>query len=220
MYEERGLPYSKFIGCMRKSLTETQYRGKTKCFRSTLCVVGLLGNTADWYAKQFWYIYIVMQPQIKPAWKKTLALVRRLSAKLVSTFVDRGCRMFCAMDPYSRHSFFQVGLQLYPRGWVDPVNAYRLTYRSSIYHKPWYIGPCTSNLMEGKYCGTVLQFPSCVRIPNTGRKYNVVTVYWWHHGTAVVKALCYKPAGCRFETRWGDWIFPSGRTRPWVSLSL
>jgi hypothetical protein len=26
-------------------------------------------------------------------------------------------------------------------------------------------------------------------------------------GGVVVKALCYKPEGRRFETRWGDWIF-------------
>jgi hypothetical protein len=44
-------------------------------------------------------------------------------------------------------------------------------------------------------------------------------------GCEVVKALCYKAEGRRFETRWGEWIFfnlphPSGRTRPWGSLSL
>jgi hypothetical protein len=37
-------------------------------------------------------------------------------------------------------------------------------------------------------------------------------------GSAVVKALCYKPEGCGLETRWGERIsfnLPSGRTRPW-----
>jgi hypothetical protein len=26
-------------------------------------------------------------------------------------------------------------------------------------------------------------------------------------GSIVVKALCYKPGGCRFETQWGEWVF-------------
>jgi hypothetical protein len=56
---------------------------------------------------------------------------RRLYAKLVPTFADRGCRVVSATDPYSRilgsldwscYYFFQVDLQLYSRGWVDPWN--------------------------------------------------------------------------------------------------
>jgi hypothetical protein len=55
---------------------------------------------------------------------------RRLSAKLVPTFEDRGCRVVSATDPHcrivgfldrSRYFFFQVAPQLYSRGWVDPV---------------------------------------------------------------------------------------------------
>jgi hypothetical protein len=55
---------------------------------------------------------------------------RRLSAKLVSTFADRGCRVVSATDPHnrilgfldrSRYYFFQVAPQLYSRGWMDPV---------------------------------------------------------------------------------------------------
>jgi hypothetical protein len=55
---------------------------------------------------------------------------RSLSAKSVPTFVDRGCRVVSATDPYcrifwfldrSRCFFFQVTLQLYSQGWVDPV---------------------------------------------------------------------------------------------------
>jgi hypothetical protein len=50
---------------------------------------------------------------------------RRLSAKLMSTLVDRGCRMVRATNPYahilgfldqSRYFFFQVTPQLYSRG--------------------------------------------------------------------------------------------------------
>jgi hypothetical protein len=55
---------------------------------------------------------------------------RRLLAKLVLTFADRGCRVICATDPHgrilgfldrSRYYVFQVTPQLYSRGWVDPV---------------------------------------------------------------------------------------------------
>jgi hypothetical protein len=55
---------------------------------------------------------------------------RRFSAKLVSTFADRGCRVVSAADPYGRNLdvldrrcnfLFEVAPQLYSRGWVDPV---------------------------------------------------------------------------------------------------
>jgi hypothetical protein len=44
-------------------------------------------------------------------------------------------------------------------------------------------------------------------------------------GSAVVKALSYKPEGHGFETRRGEWIVfnlpnPSDRTRPWGLLGL
>jgi hypothetical protein len=41
--------------------------------------------------------------------------------------------------------------------------------------------------------------------------------------SVVVKALCYKPEGRGFDTRWGEFLnLPnsSGRTRPWGLLSL
>jgi hypothetical protein len=50
---------------------------------------------------------------------------RRLSAKLVPTFADRGCRVVSVTDPQgrilgfldrSRYFFFQVAPQLYSRG--------------------------------------------------------------------------------------------------------
>jgi hypothetical protein len=55
---------------------------------------------------------------------------RRLSAKLVPTFADRGCHVVSTTDfnyhflgllDRSRYFFFQVAPQLYWRGWVDPV---------------------------------------------------------------------------------------------------
>jgi hypothetical protein len=53
----------------------------------------------------------------------------RLSAKVVSTFADRGCHVVSAADPHgrvlgfldrSRCFFFQAAPHLYSRGWVDP----------------------------------------------------------------------------------------------------
>jgi hypothetical protein len=50
---------------------------------------------------------------------------RRLSAKLVATFADRGCHVVSVTDPYgrilgfqgrSRYFFFQVAPQLHSRG--------------------------------------------------------------------------------------------------------
>jgi hypothetical protein len=41
--------------------------------------------------------------------------------------------------------------------------------------------------------------------------------------SVVVKALCYKPEGRGFDSRWGEFLnLPnsSGRTRPWGLLSL
>jgi hypothetical protein len=55
---------------------------------------------------------------------------RRLSAKWLPTFTDRGCHMVSVTDPYvrilgfldrSRYLFYQVAPQLYSRDWVDPV---------------------------------------------------------------------------------------------------
>jgi hypothetical protein len=51
-------------------------------------------------------------------------------AKLVQTFVERGCYVVSVTDPYGRilgfldwsyYLFFQIAPQLYSRGWVDPV---------------------------------------------------------------------------------------------------
>jgi hypothetical protein len=54
---------------------------------------------------------------------------RRLSAKLVPTFADRGCHVSAWRIPYGRilgfldrsRYIFLVAPQLYSRGWVDPV---------------------------------------------------------------------------------------------------
>jgi hypothetical protein len=55
---------------------------------------------------------------------------RRLSAKLVPTFADKGCHMVSVTDPYchilgfldrNRYSFFPVAPQLHSWGWVNSV---------------------------------------------------------------------------------------------------
>jgi hypothetical protein len=55
---------------------------------------------------------------------------RRLSAKLVPAFADRGCCMVSTMNrcdhilsfpDWSHYFFYQVAPQLYSRDWVDPV---------------------------------------------------------------------------------------------------
>jgi hypothetical protein len=62
--------------------------------------------------------------------KRNIPSDRRLSAKLVPTFADSGCRVVSATDPNgriigflgrSRYYFFQVAPQLYSRVWVDHV---------------------------------------------------------------------------------------------------
>jgi hypothetical protein len=79
--------------------------------------------------------------KVKKSWQmkqtNSMALVRKqqptdrhLSANLVTTFADRGCRVVRETDPHghilrfidqSHYYIFQVAPQLYSRGWVDPV---------------------------------------------------------------------------------------------------
>jgi hypothetical protein len=44
---------------------------------------------------------------------------------------------------------------------------------------------------------------SVCSIPNLG----LLNIYLGARGSLVVNALCYKPEGRRFETRWGELIF-------------
>jgi hypothetical protein len=55
---------------------------------------------------------------------------RSVSAKLMKTFADEGCRVDSVTEPYGRnfgflgrcsYFFFQVAPQLYLQGWMDPV---------------------------------------------------------------------------------------------------
>jgi hypothetical protein len=78
---------------------------------------------------------IISKEKLQTPWPKSASELyrpshRRLLAKLVPTFADRGCHMVSVTDPYgrilgfpdlSRYFFFQVAPQLYSRSWVDPV---------------------------------------------------------------------------------------------------
>jgi hypothetical protein len=65
---------------------------------------------------------------------------RRLSAKLVPTYDDRGCYVVSVTDPNGRilgfldwtRYFFEVAPQLYSGGWVDPVTDPLLLRKSGI----------------------------------------------------------------------------------------
>jgi hypothetical protein len=69
--------------------------------------------------------YITKTNSVALVRNRTIPSDRRLPAKLVPTFEDRGCRVVSATDPHgrilgfldwSRYYFFQVAPQLYSRG--------------------------------------------------------------------------------------------------------
>jgi hypothetical protein len=80
---------------------------------------------------------------------------RRLSATLVPTSADRWCRVVSVTDLYgrilgfldrSRYFFFQVALQLYSWGWVDPVPGTLLLRKSgSAGNRTWTSGSVARN---------------------------------------------------------------------------
>jgi hypothetical protein len=90
----------------------------------------------------FWTVINKQKQTNSVVWvrERTIPSDRRLSAKLLQTFADRGCHVVSVMDPYgrildfqdrSRYFFFQVAPQLYSRGWVDPVTDPLLLRKSS-----------------------------------------------------------------------------------------
>jgi hypothetical protein len=77
---------------------------------------------------------------------------RRLPAKLVPNFADRGCHVVIVADPYGRilgfldrirYLFFQVAPQLYSRGWMDPVS------------EPLLLSKSGSSWNRTRICGSV-----------------------------------------------------------------
>jgi hypothetical protein len=101
------------------------------------------------YSMYFWNLYTLYHTQLglwtstiqglcykqQTPWPESMDELYRpsddcLLTKLVSTLADGGCYMVSVTDPYSRivefldrsrYFFFQVALQLYSWGWVDPV---------------------------------------------------------------------------------------------------
>jgi hypothetical protein len=98
-------------------------------------IILILGHSKNFFPSRF------SSRKKKKKKKKSVAWVckqsiptsnRRLSAKLVPTFADRGCHVVSVAVPYghildfldqSRYFFFQVAPQLYSGGWVDPAMA-------------------------------------------------------------------------------------------------
>jgi hypothetical protein len=75
---------------------------------------------------------------------------------------------------------------------------------------------------EESPCGFTANIQNNIKLHNV---YNTLHTIWMMGacGSVVVKALCYKPEGHGFETRWGEFLNvpnPSGRIRPRGSLSL
>jgi hypothetical protein len=109
---------------LREMITIKQYTTLSSCFIISKLLMRRMG-LIKWYQtknKQ------TLWPQ--SAWALYLPKDRRLSAKLVPTFADRECHVVSVTGFYgrilsfldqSRYLFFQVALQLYSRGWVDPV---------------------------------------------------------------------------------------------------
>jgi hypothetical protein len=126
---------------------------------------------------------------------------RRLSAKLVPTFADRGCHVVRRTLGFLDR-MRNLWRQLYIRIVFSPVHTFKKQRHF------WKIADHSAHkwslievVSEYKVGGWEIGYCSTVR-----------------------GALCYKPEGHGFDTRWCD-IFltlpsPSGRTRPWGLLSL
>jgi hypothetical protein len=104
-------------------------------------------------------------------------------------FVESGCHVVNVTDPYgrilgfldrSRYRFFQAAPQLYSRDCVDPVPDALLLRKSG------NAGNRTRTFGSVRHCYVIKRLLTVV----TGARDNLV-----------VKALCYKSQGRRFETR-------------------
>jgi hypothetical protein len=92
---------------------------------------------------------------------------RHLSAKLVSTFADRRCRVVSAKDPHgciliflhwSQYYFFQVAAQLYSHGWEDPIpDSLLLRKYGSAWNRTRGLWICSQKLwpLNQRWCGPI-----------------------------------------------------------------
>jgi hypothetical protein len=96
-----------------------------------------------------------------------------------------------------------------PTGTQTPIpqssNPYPVTiltelsqFTTSILHCFKYREQCCENMTGCKQVNG---------IPPNARTLGTTTIPRGARGSVVVKALCYKLEGRRFETRWGEWIF-------------
>jgi hypothetical protein len=87
------------------------------------------GTTRIEVSTELWILLLLLllllTPWPEPARELCRPSDKRLSAKLVPPFADRGCQVVSVTDPYdrnlsfldwSRYYFFQVASQLYSRG--------------------------------------------------------------------------------------------------------
>jgi hypothetical protein len=67
----------------------------------------------------------------------------------------------------------------------------------------YFGGTCYLSLQHGRAMCT-----GCLFISFSFFNFYLLSIYVFAtHSSVVVKALCSKPEGRRFETRWGEWIF-------------
>jgi hypothetical protein len=121
-------PYSPSWLCIKYRDNEEQCRSENvtsklwkETINSIMPVVSLFG-TGNCLLLSFWETIKLHGELHRPT-------DRRLSAKLVPTFSDRGCHVVSATDPTAvnlgfldrSHYFLEIAPQLSSRGWVDPV---------------------------------------------------------------------------------------------------
>jgi hypothetical protein len=109
-------------------IRQTNKRAKTLLRTKDCCTYSLLHAQQDALTHNKEKQKQIPWPQ--PASELYRPSDRRLSTKLVPIFVDRGCRVVSASDPYGlflgfldqcSYFFFQATPQLHSRGLVDPV---------------------------------------------------------------------------------------------------
>jgi hypothetical protein len=96
-------------------------------------------------------------------------------------------------------------------------NHFELDTNTPSTDKPFNNGACLQifSICDGHFRQAVTGDPGCLFV--------AYSCQGGARGSIVVKALCYKPEGRGFDSRWGEFLNlpnPSGHTRPWGLLSL
>jgi hypothetical protein len=95
-----------------------------------------------------------------------------------------------------------------------------------------YLGQQVSLLVEFKVYSCISHVSECLLFffPLNNKSFSYterkvlcdLCAIWGSRGSVLVKALCYKPEGWGFDTRWDEFLNlsnPFGRTRPWGPLN-